>query len=347
MRAPEFWQADGALARLLAPLGAAFAAAGRLRALVTTPVRAPVPVVCVGNLSVGGTGKTPVAIALARRPAAAGRAPHLLSRGYGGSARGPLLVDPARHDAALVGDEPLLLARAAPTWVARDRAAGARAAAGAGAGVVVMDDGLQSPSPVKDLALVVVDGAIGFGNRRVLPAGPLREPVAAGLARAHGVVIVGPDRTGLATTLPAGLPVIAVDLVLELPPAARGRPLLAFAGIGRPAKLFDALEAAGAALAGRRAFPDHHRYRKRELQALLAEAGRLGALLATTEKDAVRLPGAFRSRVLVVPVHARFRDVALLDGLTAGLWLAGRHDRASGARILAKAMNQTGDSCVY
>ncbi|MDX1542157.1 MAG: tetraacyldisaccharide 4'-kinase, partial [Geminicoccaceae bacterium] len=169
---------------MLDPFGRLYGVAGRLRRRFVRPWRAPVPVLCIGNLTVGGTGKTPLTMTLARRVAARGRRPHILSRGYGGRAKGPLRVDPGTHEALAVGDEPLLLADVAPTWVARDRRLSARAAIAAGADVLIMDDGFQNPALHQDLSLVVVDGTIGFGNHRLLPAGPLREPVAEGLGRA-------------------------------------------------------------------------------------------------------------------------------------------------------------------
>jgi tetraacyldisaccharide 4'-kinase len=208
VRAPEFWTEDGALARTLAPLAAAYAGAGCLRRALARPVAVSVPVVCVGNLVTGGAGKTPVVLALLGALRQRGETPHALTRGYGGREAGPLRVDPARHDAARVGDEALLLARAAPTWVARDRPAGAKAAVAAGASLVVMDDGFQNPSLQKDLSILVVDGRYGFGNGRVVPAGPLREPLAWGLARADAVVVVGEAREDLEPTLGAGQPVL-------------------------------------------------------------------------------------------------------------------------------------------
>ena len=192
MRAPEFWRAGGgaALPAILTPLSWAWAIGGELRRWATPTRRVPIPVICVGNLVAGGAGKTPVALALGRRLLAAGSAVHFLTRGYGGRRRGPIQVDPARHGAVDVGDEALLLARIAPTWVARARAAGAVTAARAGAEVVVMDDGHQHPGLAKDLSVVVVDGDYGIGNGRVIPAGPLREPAALGLARADAVILV-------------------------------------------------------------------------------------------------------------------------------------------------------------
>lgn len=312
MRPPEFWASDAWPARLLDPAGRVYGLAGSLRRCLTTPSRVPVPVICVGNLTVGGTGKTPIAIEIARQLQAAGSNPHLLSRGYRGDLTGPAWVDPARHDASAVGDEPLLLAEVAPTWVSRDRAAGARAAVAVGAGAIVMDDGFQNPGLVQDVALVVVDGEVGFGNHRLLPAGPLREPVAPALARADAVVIVGPDRHGLRPGLPAGAPVLAATLVAEDGETLRGRRVVAFAGIGRPAKFFASLREAGAQVLEQRAFADHHRYTPPELDRLQAQAERLGAALVTTAKDRVRLPEPLRDHVLVLPVRVRFEETEAL-----------------------------------
>ena len=317
MRAPDFWyRAPGPASALLAPLGAAYDLASRLRRSLIRPERVAVPVLCVGNLVAGGAGKTPVALDLARRLAARGRAPHVLSRGYGGRTGGPLRVDPEWHDAATVGDEPLLLARAAPTWVARDRLAGARAAMAEGAGCLLLDDGFQNPRLAKDLALVVVDGEAGFGSGRVMPAGPLRETVARGLARAQAVVLLGEDRHGIAAALPPGLPLLRARLRTgPEAEALRGRPVVAFAGIGRPEKVFATLRELGAELVETHGFPDHHPYGGAEVEALLVTAKRRGALAVTTEKDAVRLPEPLRARVTVLSVALAWDDEAALDAL--------------------------------
>ncbi len=317
MRAPAFWQRDGLTARLLAPLGTLYDAAGVLRALVTVPRRAGMPVICVGNATVGGTGKTPVAIDLARRLRARGLAVHLLTRGYGARApREPLRVNPAKHTFADVGDEPLLLARAAPTWVSPDRVAGAEAAVKAGAKVLVMDDGLQNPRLAKDLSLLVVDGGSGFGNGRVLPAGPLREALPRALGRARAVVLMGRDETGERARLPEGLPVLTACLrAAESARYLRGRRVLAFAGIGRPAKFFETLAELGAEVVGTAAFPDHHRYAVAEVQALLRRAEAAQAWPVTTEKDAARLPAWARGEVQKVPVNVAWDDAEALDRL--------------------------------
>ncbi len=314
MRAPAFWSGASALSTLLMPLGAVYAAAGRLRRLAAHPAKPPVPVVCVGNLVAGGAGKTPVALSLARHMIERGVAVHFLSRGYGGRLKGPVRVDPEQHDAGQVGDEPLLLAAAAPCWVAADRAAGARAAAAAGAQAIVMDDGHQNPALAKAVSVVVIDGGTGFGNGRVIPAGPLREPVAEGLARADAVVLLGEDRSGVARLLPPGLPLLRGRLApTGQARALEGETVLAFAGIGRPEKFFETLRALGCRLADSRAFPDHHAYGRAEVQAIVDDAAAAGALPVTTAKDAVRLPPDFRAQVTVIEVAVEWRDPAPID----------------------------------
>ncbi len=308
MRAPEFWRHDGWLPRLLAPFGAVHAAA-TARRLTRPGWRAPVPVLCVGNPGAGGSGKTTVALDLGARLIARGRKPAFLTRGYGGRLLGPLRVDPAVHDAASVGDEALLLAALAPTWLGADRAATARLAVAEGAQVLVLDDGLQNPSLAKDFSLLVIDGAAGFGNGRVIPAGPLREPVVAAAARCHAALLIGDDVTGAVARLPPGLPVLRARLVAEPPPPG---PLVAFAGIGRPEKFRETLQAAGAELRGLHGFPDHHPYTEAELRPILAEPG---VTFVTTPKDAVRLPATLRAKVRVVGVRLEWADAGAADRL--------------------------------
>jgi tetraacyldisaccharide 4'-kinase len=313
---PGFWRHDGSalVARLLSPLSAVTASVTARR--VSRPGwSAGAPVICCGNASVGGAGKTTLALDLGRRLRARGREIAFLSRGFGGRSAVAMRVAPA-HGAAEVGDEALLLAAESPTYVGADRAASARAALADGADRIVMDDGLQNPTLEKTLSFLVIDGAAGFGNGRLLPAGPLREPVAAAMARCAAAVLVGPDETGALAALPRGARVLRGRLASRFTPdLVEGRPVLAFAGIGRPEKFFDSLEAAGAVIASRRGFPDHHRYGDAELRRLLAEAERLGAVVVTTPKDAVRLPPDVAARVIVVGVDLVWEDPALIEAL--------------------------------
>ena len=305
MRPPEFWRHDGLLPRLLSPAAAIFAWRTAARA-ARSGWSAPVPVVCCGNASVGGTGKTPLALDLGRRLLARGRHPAFLSRGHGGSGRGTRQA----RDLDDSGDEPLLLAEVAPTWLGADRAAAARAAIDAGADVLVMDDGLQNPSLAKTLSLLVVDAATGFGNGRVLPAGPLREPAWRAAKRCRAMVLVG---EGTAPAL--DLPVLRARLVPLDADRFKNRRVLAFAGIGRPAKFFATLHAVGAASVAARAFPDHHRYSARELEKLTDEAARAGATLVTTAKDAARLSPEWRVRVETLRVEFVWNDASEIKRL--------------------------------
>ena len=324
MHAPAFWSGPpGLCSTVLVP--AAWVAAAITRRRIARPGwRAPVPVLCCGNLTVGGAGKTTLALDLLLRLTARGVAVHALSRGYRGSARSVLRVDPARHDAAMVGDEPLLLAAVAPTWVGTDRAASARAAIAAGARCLVMDDGMQNPTLIRDCTLMVIDGAAGFGNGCVLPAGPLREPAAAGAARAQAAILIGPDQRNVAALLPTALPVLRAGLAMSIQAEAlRGRRLVAFAGIGRPGKFFASLRGAGLELCAEHAFADHHRYRPAELARLRAQALAAGASLVTTPKDAVRLPAALREEIIVLGVDLRWADPSEIERLLDKLLLVG------------------------
>jgi tetraacyldisaccharide 4'-kinase len=275
--------------------------------------RAPVPVICCGNASVGGAGKTTLVLELAQRLSDQGV--HCLLRGYGGSAQGVRRVEPD-DPATLVGDEALLLAQVAPTWIGANRAASARAAVRAGASVLLMDDGLQNPTLEKTTSLLVIDGRTGFGNGRVLPAGPLRETVGAAASRCQAAVLIGPDATQATMRLPPGLPVFRADLVQDKSIAAlAGRAVVAFAGIAMPEKFFTPLRDAGARLVAARRFPDHHAYTARELCELLREARDRQAILVTTPKDSVRLPFAVRSQVTVVGVRLSWRKPEQIDQL--------------------------------
>jgi tetraacyldisaccharide 4'-kinase len=315
MRAPEFWREEpGVVAGLLAPLGFAFDAASRLRRAVARPYRASVPILCVGNLVAGGSGKTPAVLSLAELLARRGITVHVVSRGYGGRLAGPVRVDPARHDAAEVGDEPLLIAPRHPCWIARDRAAGVEAAVSAGAQAILLDDGYQNPSVAKDLSLVVIDAEYGFGNGRVIPAGPLREPVSSGLARADAIVLVGSD-AGTCDLGVAPCPILQAELRAVNGERFAGQPVVAFAGIGRPEKFFRTLRMLGVTLATTEPFPDHHPFAEGEVARLRDIAEREGAWLVTTAKDWIRLPPALRNGIDVLEVEIRWHDPDAVERL--------------------------------
>jgi tetraacyldisaccharide 4'-kinase len=308
MRAPDFWQKGGILATLLSPLGALHGISVAFKVASAKPFDPCLPVICVGNLTAGGSGKTPVAIAIAEMLRTRGHKPCFLTRGYGGATRGPALASRG-HTAAQMGDEALLLARTAPTIVARDRAAGAKLAKEKGATVLVMDDGHQNFALRKTLSLVVVDAETGFGNGHQIPAGPLRESVAQGLARADAVVLVGdgiPDLHGYAG------PALRAHLKADGPGFA-GQDVFAFAGIGRPEKFVTSLEDSGAHVTGRCFFDDHHPYTDDEITQLKMLAG--DALLVTTEKDFVRLTMQQREGIKALKVSASFDDRAAMDAL--------------------------------
>lgn len=322
MKAPGFWHRGGLVPTLLTPVSWIYRAGAALRVSLSTPYEAPIPVLCVGNLVAGGAGKTPVALALGRALGKRGLKVAFLSRGYGGRETGPLQVLPGQHGAHDVGDEPLLLAEAAPTWIARNRAAGARMAVEAGADIIVMDDGFQNPTIAKSASVLVVDGAYGFGNGRMIPAGPLRQSVASGLAEADAVILLGEDRLGLAGTLEAVRPVVRGALTpARTSRGLRGERAFAFAGIGRPRKFFDTLKALGVKLIGTRTFADHQPYRGEDLIDLIAEAEQEGALLLTTAKDHVRLPEELRLLIRRVDVDLVWEDAdrveTLLDRMVA------------------------------
>ena len=310
---PHFWQhgAGGVPALLLRPASGVVSAVAAHRDR-RSGTRVPVPVFCCGNATVGGTGKTTLALDLVTRLTARSYQPHFLTRGHGGrAARSVLRVDLKTHDASVCGDEALLLARAAPSWVCADRVLAARAAVAAGATALIMDDGLQNPGLHKDCSLLVVDGGAGFGNGLVLPAGPLREPALRALQRCHAVLFIGDDRSRVLPQLRGWRPILRASL-RQGPETETltDRPVVAFAGIGRPGKFFDGLAASGVRLAATISYPDHHSFTVADLDFLHTARTAAGAdaILATTPKDAQRLPAAFRRDVVVVGVSLEWHD---------------------------------------
>ncbi|MDF2620668.1 MAG: tetraacyldisaccharide 4-kinase [Xanthobacteraceae bacterium] len=332
MRAPDFWwrRERSTLAALLSPLGAAVGAATLAR-MRRPGAEVGIPVVCVGNPTVGGAGKTPAVIAIAKRLMAKGLQPAILTRGYGGRLKGPVKVDSLLHSAEDVGDEPLLHARAAPTFVARDRLAGAQMAAQADADILIMDDGFQNPTLAKSLSILVVDAGVGVGNGLCLPAGPLRAPLAPQLERAQALLVIGEGAPGERVAregYAAGIVVLRGRLAPDAQAVARlfGKRVLAYAGIGRPAKFFDTLRSLGMLPVATRAFPDHHVYTQAEIAELRAQAEEDDLLLVTTEKDAMRLAGSEIGQELlgvsdVLPVRMALepQSARALDRMLAGL----------------------------
>jgi tetraacyldisaccharide 4'-kinase len=308
MRNPAFWWRDGSLAAtLLAPFAAGYGAIAAKR-MDQSGTRVGVPVICVGNFTLGGAGKTPTVLMLTKMLQAAGEIPCCLSRGYGGSEAGPKRVDVQTDTADQVGDEPLLLARAAPTIVSRDRVAGAKTATDAS--IIVMDDGLQNGALAKNFTLAVVDGRRGIGNGKVFPAGPLRAPLDAQMARADALLIIGENlNTKSVVAAAGGRPVFHGRLAPDVAAltALTSRNVFAFAGIGDPEKFFDTLTQAGIAVTQRRAFADHHRFTGEEAAELEMQAEHEGLTLVTTEKDHARMSGdpalaALAARAQALPV---------------------------------------------
>jgi len=297
------------------PLGALYGAVAARR-LQREGFDAGIPVLCVGNYHLGGAGKTPTVLALAKLLRELGETPVVLSRGYGGRLRGPIMVDPMRHGAADVGDEPLMLARTVPVAVARDRIDGVALARSQCASVILLDDGFQNPAIAKDASLIVIDGERGLGNACVFPAGPLRAPLPPQLARTDALIVVGDGSAAKAVAADIaarGKPVLSARLKPEDASVAalRGKPVLAFAGIGDPERFFRTLRASGIDVVRERAFPDHHPFSKSEIETLTAEAKRDALTLVTTEKDLARLRGSEGAEdIIPFPVTLKFDDVA-------------------------------------
>jgi len=308
MRAPKFWARRSVMGCMLSPLGWLYGLGGIMRQAFASPAKCGVPVICVGNLTAGGSGKTPTVLAMADYFQNQGKTVHILCYGYGGREQGPLQVDLHKHSFADVGDEAILLAEKAPTWIGRDRATSAQKAVAAGAEIIIMDDGFQYPYLHKDKHIMVIDGGFGFGNRHLIPAGPLREFKSRGLARADQFLIVGPDETGITQGLPADKTLTAT-LAPQPMEELHGKKITAFAAIGRPEKFFDTLRNLGAYIGTTYAFPDHHAFNKEELTHILRQAEKDQVPVYTTSKDAVRLPAPVRNQVKVLPVELDIQEI--------------------------------------
>jgi tetraacyldisaccharide 4'-kinase len=322
MREPAFWHRPSSWkSHLLRPLGALYGAVAAQR-MRRKGFDAGIPVFCVGNYHVGGAGKTPTVLALAKILRDLGEVPVVLSRGYGGRLRGPVMVDGIRHSAADVGDEPLMLSAHLPVAVSRNRIDGVALARSQRASVILMDDGFQNPAIAKDASLIVIDGERGIGNGRVFPAGPLRAPLKPQLALTDALVVVGSGSAGDAIAADVrgrGAAVFSAELKPQAASVAAlaGKKVLAFAGIGDPGRFFRTLKASGIEVAGARAFADHHPFSVAEIGALLTEARRGGLMLVTTEKDVARLGSASEAAREIVPfkITLEFSDEGALRKL--------------------------------
>lgn len=326
MRTPRFWYNPkySILSLLLAPFSWVYRCVDKIIQNHTKPWQAPIPVICVGNIVAGGQGKTPTALSICEALKLRNKSVHFISRGYGGTLRGPLLVDSNVNTSSEVGDEPLLLSEVAPTWICANRKAGIKLAHKMGADIIVMDDGYQNQSVKKDLSIVVIDGETGFGNGQIIPAGPLRESIFSGLKRANAVVIIGEDHLNLAADLSNTLSLTSKEPVnifaAKLIPAVKSRSLLnkkvfAFAGIGRPEKFFTMLINEGYKVTGKQDFPDHHQFTKAEISKLLHLAQIKNSKLITTSKDYVRLTAAQQKDIIMLPITLKWNDKSALDNI--------------------------------
>jgi tetraacyldisaccharide 4'-kinase len=330
LEAPFWWyRKRGAIASALAPVGRIYGGVAERRFAGTQPYRSRLPVICIGNFTAGGGGKTPTAIAVARLLIDLGARPCFLTRGYGGKSKGPALVTKGQS-AEEVGDEPLVLAEAAPTMVAADRSAGVKAIEASAASVIVMDDGFQNPSLAKDFSFVVVDADAGIGNGLVMPAGPLRAPLEAQMTRSDAIIVIGDGgkaKSVIDAAAAAGKPLLKARMVPLQDKRWLGvMPVIGFAGIARPEKFFATLRNNGARLIDTRSYPDHYRYSERQARSLLKEAKEYNAMLVTTEKDWVRLPAddgsdaaelRHRSRPFLIAVE--FEDAAKVKDLLSSV----------------------------
>ena len=300
LKTPIFWYKEKSiLGLLLSPIGWLYNAISQFRHQLSTPSTSDIPVLCIGNLTIGGSGKTPVAISLCEILKAHGKVPHFVSRGYGGTYKEVLLqVDPSIHPPGLVGDEPFLLASHAPTWVTQSRTKAIAAAQDAGADIVILDDGFQNPSVTKDFSIVVIDGPNGFGNGHVFPAGPLREKIVDGLRRANIAVVLGKG----SPLKNKSIPIISAEIKPKNH-QLNGKKVVAFAGIGIPKKFFTTLENEGAIIVREIAFPDHHTYTQKDEKYLLAEAKTQETILVTTQKDFVKLSPSFKKKVTFLEIY--------------------------------------------
>ncbi|WP_417428069.1 tetraacyldisaccharide 4'-kinase [Kiloniella sp.] len=326
MRTPEFWNHRGLISTLLLPLSGFYYLGSILRQKLASPTKVDVPVICIGNLTAGGSGKTPITLSLANTLQQMGKNPHIVSSGYGGSQEGPLRVLPSQHSAREVGDEPLMMALAnsqtTPVWVSKKRIDGARAAIKEGANVILLDDGFQNPALQKDLSIIVVDNKIGFSNNRLIPSGPLRENITDGLKRADAIFIIKqPDETinpELADIFDgkdvSNVTITPADKTIQA--TLKQKNIFAFAGIGYPQKFYSTLKDYSAKICGTKDFPDHHQYTESDLKQIMSLArGSDADAIFTTEKDFVKIPETYKDKISCLPIHAVWDNPQFINSL--------------------------------
>ncbi|MBP6985966.1 MAG: tetraacyldisaccharide 4'-kinase [Alphaproteobacteria bacterium] len=311
IQAPRFWyHRESFIPYVLQPLALLYKAVTLCRACFSSPIKMPVPVVCIGNIVMGGAGKTPTTLMMAEHLQSKGLHPHILSRGYGGTFTASTKVDPAEHDATQVGDEPLLLAKTAPTWIGKNRQQSAVLAVKNGADILLMDDGLQNEHLKKDISLLVIDGNQGFGNQWVFPAGPLRETVQRGLKKADAVIFIGHDRHNILRNI--DIPVIHATIRYK---NANPKKVLAFCGLGYPQKFFLSLQELGYDVVDSKSFADHYPYTAQDMKSLIHKADELKATLITTEKDLLKIPQAYHHKIEVLEMRLHLENTEIFDNL--------------------------------
>lgn len=304
MMTPKYWQNDNIISKLLTPVGFLYGLATKCRINLIKGYKAKIPVICIGNITAGGVGKTPISMALAQMLQQKGMHPYFISRGYGGRLNG-VLVDLKTMTAKDVGDEPMMLATIAPTVVSSNRAKAAQIAEKHGADILIMDDGFQNPSLKKDISFLVFNGEIGISNGKIIPAGPMRESLESGLKRADAIILIGEDKTNICSKINK---TIFKAHIKEVKPDEKSEKVLAFAGIGYPQKFYNSLMKCGLTIEKAYNFPDHHFYQKNELKALIKKANKRGLPIYTTLKDYVKIPGKFKEQFKVLHINAIFDE---------------------------------------
>ncbi len=308
MQQPGFWKSKSLPGIILLPIALIYFCIFQLRQIFTKPYKSDMIVICIGNITVGGTGKTPIAIAIAKMLISDGKKIAFLSRGYKGKLTGPVVVNPEIHTAEDVGDEPLLLSRVATAIISKNRISGLKLAKDAGAEIVILDDGLQNPTIQKDISFLVIDGGLGFGNSFVLPSGPLRETICSAKKRITATIIIGKDKHNIMSKLKE-FPVFKGEIIpsQNIPEKCQ---VVAFAGIGNPGKFFQTLQDSGFDLKEALSFSDHHNYNNADMEFLFSIAKKHGARLITTEKDFVRLDKKYSNDIITFPIEIKFDNTS-------------------------------------